>query len=231
MAPKPKKQDYKASEAEKTSASVAKAQHDFFKNTYQPLILKNKELAQSENFRRNIRGRMNAVVNQQVSAYNSSYRGARDIENLSNVAAARTSQLQKGDEAAKAAKNAQGINVIATANKQLGEAQSGLAKASRLATSELLNKAKTSQDVATAKFAAGVQLGGAALIQGIRNKQRGNSFFGGTDVGGGVFMENTGGDGVNTPLNEITLTPGADRRRSIGDRLGDGLFGGFFGGR
>ena len=33
MAPKPKKQDYQASEAEKTSASVAKAQHDFFKNT------------------------------------------------------------------------------------------------------------------------------------------------------------------------------------------------------
>ena len=41
-------------------------------------------------------------------------------------------------------------------------------------------------------------------------------------------MDYSGGDGVDSPLNEITLTPGADQ--SIGDRLGDGLFGGFLGG-
>ena len=38
MSSKPKKQNYQASEAEKTQASVAKAEKDYFDQTYAPLL-------------------------------------------------------------------------------------------------------------------------------------------------------------------------------------------------
>ena len=38
MGSKPKKQEYQATAAEKASASVAKANYDFFKQNYAPLL-------------------------------------------------------------------------------------------------------------------------------------------------------------------------------------------------
>ena len=229
MAPKPKKQDYKPSEAEKIQASVAKARFDKFKNDYTPKLLELRDLAMEENFRDQIRGRMNAVVEQQIGQYGATYRGARDVANLGTTTTARQSQLQKGDAAANEIRNKLGVDVIAASERQNISTQTGLNLASRIGANEVVQKAKQDQAVATAKFSAGVQLGGAALIQGIRNKRRGDPFFGGSVVGGGdASMEFSGGAGYLAPVDELTFRP-TDRRRSIGDRLGDGIFGGFFG--
>ena len=48
MSSKPKQQDYQASEAEKTQASVAKAEKDYFNQTYAPLLREMRDKASSE---------------------------------------------------------------------------------------------------------------------------------------------------------------------------------------
>ena len=56
MSSKPKRQDYKASEAEKASAAVAKAEYEFFKANYEPLLIKMRDKVKDENYRDSIRG-------------------------------------------------------------------------------------------------------------------------------------------------------------------------------
>ena len=48
MSSKPKKQDYQASEAEKTQASVAKAEKDYFNQTYAPLLREMRDTSMQE---------------------------------------------------------------------------------------------------------------------------------------------------------------------------------------
>ena len=56
MGSKPKKQDYKPSAAEQASAAVAKAEYDYFKANYEPLLLEMRDKARNEDFRSNVRG-------------------------------------------------------------------------------------------------------------------------------------------------------------------------------
>ncbi|MAA66704.1 MAG: hypothetical protein CL581_18260 [Alteromonadaceae bacterium] len=60
-------------------------------------------------------------------------------------------------------------NVLGTARGQAADAQTGMAQASRLATSQALERAKSNQQVAAAKFNAAGQIVGAGLMQGFEN--------------------------------------------------------------
>ena len=59
--------------------------------------------------------------------------------------------------------------VLKTARGQAAQAQSGMAQASRLDTSENLTRAKAKADVKAAKNAAIAQIAGSALAQGLDN--------------------------------------------------------------
>ena len=167
MGSKPKKQDYEASAAEKASAAVAKAEYDYFKQNYEPLLLEMRDKAQHEDYRSPIRGRANADVAQALS---SAYTGAAkawsttDVGTYEDMGKAWIGQLTSADAAALDVKNTMSTGVLGTARKQAAEAQTGMAQASRLETSSLLNKAKTNQQVAQAKFDAGVSLAGATIL-------------------------------------------------------------------
>jgi len=167
MGSKPKKQDYKPSAAEQASAAVAKAEYDYFKQNYEPLLLEMRDKAQNENFRDSIRGRASADVAQALS---SAYTGAAkawsvtDVGTYEDIGKAWIGQVTSADAAALDVKNTLSTGVLGTARKQAAEAQSGMAQASRLATSEALTKAKANQQVAESKFNAGVMLAGATIM-------------------------------------------------------------------
>ena len=166
MGSKPKKQDYKPSAAEQASAAVAKAEYDYFKANYEPLLLEMRDKAKNEDFRSNVRGRAVVDVAQALTG-NLSLQQATNVTSLGDIAGAYTGQLQKADEAALDVKNTMSTGVLGTARKQAAEAQTGMAQASRLATSAALESARANQQVAQAKFGAGVQMVGATALGAI----------------------------------------------------------------
>ena len=68
MGSKPKKQEYQATDEEKASASVAKANYDFFKQNYAPLLREMRDQSQSDDNRRALRGRANADTMQALTS-------------------------------------------------------------------------------------------------------------------------------------------------------------------
>ena len=163
MSKKPKKEDYKPSEAEKASAAVAKAEYDYFKANYEPLLLDMRDFAEKQDFRSDIRGRAATDVSQALTD-DLSLNQVTNVSILGDTAGAYSGQLQKAEAAALDVKNTLGTGVLGTARGQAAEAQTGMAQASRLATSEALNRAKTNQQVAQAKFNAGITLAGATIM-------------------------------------------------------------------
>lgn len=215
MGSKPKKQDFKPSAAEQASAAVAKAEYDYFKQNYEPLLIEMRDKAKNEDFRSSIRGRAAADVAQALTS-DLSLQRATNVSLLGDTAGAYSGQLQKADEAALGVKNTLSTGVLGTARKQAAEAQTGMAQASRLATSDLLNKAKTNQQVAQAKFDAGVSLAGATIM-GAADKyardrgEEGRFGFAGAKGYGTVprqqIDDNTSGFGVlsNTFLDKYAI--------------------------
>jgi len=68
VASKPKAADYKPSEAEKASASVAMAEYQYFKEKYDPLLQEMRDKSLTEDVQSGLRGRANADVMQALSA-------------------------------------------------------------------------------------------------------------------------------------------------------------------
>jgi len=216
MGGRPKKQDYEPSEAEKASAAVARAEKLFFNENYAPKLREMRDTARNFNFRDSVRGRANADVMQALTGQ-ASFRGASDVSRMGDTSQAISGQLQKADEAATDVRNTMSTGVLGTARGQAAEAQTGMAQASRLATSDALTRARANQQTAMAKFDAGA---GMALAAGMR----GFDAYKGTDkfaaTGQEPFQEGSG---------QLVATA---RRRGFGERAreaGSNLFGNFFG--
>ncbi len=168
MASKPKASDYKASDAEKASASVAMAEYQYFKEKYDPLLQQMRDKSLTEDVQSGLRGRANADVMQALSA--PSYEAATSSTAAGDTGQALTGQLGAANVAAKQVQNTMQSGVLGTARGQVADAQSGMAQASRLATSSALERARANQMVAQAKQAAIAQVGSALVAQGLENK-------------------------------------------------------------
>ena len=175
MASKPKAADYKASEAEKASASVAMAEYQYFKEKYDPLLQEMRDKSLTEDVQSGLRGRANADVMQALSA--PSYEAATSSTVAGDTAQALTGQLGAANVAAKQVQNTMQSGVLGTARGQVADAQSGMAVASRLATSSALERARANQMVAQAKQAAVAQVGSTLVAQGLENKASGGTLF------------------------------------------------------
>lgn len=170
MGSKPKQQDYEASDAEKASASVAMAEYQFFKEKYDPLLQQMRDKSMQEDPGDTLRGRANADTMQALTSQ-PSYQQTQSTTATGDMAQAYQGQLGQANTAAKNVQNQMRTNVLGTARGQAADAQTGMAQASRLGTSQALARAQAKQQVASAKFSAAGQLAGAALMQGIKNKQ------------------------------------------------------------
>lgn len=211
MGSKPKQQDYEASEAEKASASVAMAEYQYFKQRYDPLLRQMRDKSMSEDIGSTLRGRANADTMQALTSQ-PSYQATQSTTATGDMAQAYQGQLGVANRNAKQIQNTMRTNVLGTARGQAADAQTGMAQASRLATSEALERAKAKQTAAMAKHQAAGQIAGALLMQGADNMSTKGKTADGKEVSGGFF----------TPVNSQ-----GQQVKGAGARLG---FSGFFGG-
>lgn len=169
MASKPKAADYKPSEADKANASVAMAEYRFFKENYDPLLQQMRDKSMTEDFGATLRSRANADVAQALSP--SGYRSTQLSDLPSDINTALQGQLQQASAAGKEIQNTMQTNVLGTARGQAADAQTGMAQAARLGTSEALARAQAKQTEKDALLGATAQLIMAAGLQGYDNMQ------------------------------------------------------------
>tara|TARA_R110000823_G_scaffold12503_1_gene41940 strand:+ start:289 stop:954 length:666 start_codon:yes stop_codon:yes gene_type:complete len=201
MGSKPKKQDYKPSEGEKASASVAMAEYKYFKEKYDPLLQKMRDESLTERVDKTLRGRANADTMQALTT-GPMAKMALDGQGADDLAKAYQGQLGLADKKAEEIRNQKQLNVLGTARGQASDAQSGMAQAASLQTSEALNRAKNKQTVANAKMTAVGQVAGAALMKGMQNKATtGQRDTGKKDKTGEPIMETVNG-GFFSPVDD-----------------------------
>lgn len=176
MGSKPKAQDYKASEGEKASASVAMAEYQYFKQKYDPLLQQMRDKSLTEDVQSSLRGRANADTMQALTSQ-PSYQQTQSNTAAGDMAQAYQGQLGVANVSGKNIQNTMQTNVLGTARGQAADAQTGMAQASRLATSQALTRAQANQQVAQAKMNAGVALGTAFLGEGAKNIGGGGTFL------------------------------------------------------
>lgn len=192
MSNKPKQQDYKPSEAEKTQAAVSKAEKDYFDQKYGPLLREMRDLADKEDFSATARGRAQADTMQALTS-RPSIQAARSVDSAANLASAAGSQQAQADFQALQAKRQRQVGVLGTARGQAADATTGLSRAAQIQSTKDLEFAKAKQQERDARFAAGLKLAGTAAGQGIQNIQGGGSFF--TPAGLDTAMKADGGVG------------------------------------
>lgn len=176
MSNKPKSQDYKPSEAEKTQAAVSKAEKDYFDQKYGPLLREMRDLADKEDFSATAKGRAQADTMQTLTS-RPSIQAARSVDSAANLASAAGSQQAQADFQALQAKRQRQVGVLGTARGQAADATTGLSRAAQIQSTKDLEFAKAKQQERDARFAAGLKLAGTAVGQGMQNMQGGGSFF------------------------------------------------------
>jgi hypothetical protein len=169
MSSKPKKADYQPSASDKTSASVAMAEYEYFKQQYDPLLRQMRDKSMTEDVASGLRGRANADVMQALSGPD--YQAAARGTGGGDMAQALQGQTTLANVGALDVQNKMRTNVLGTARGQAADAQTGLAEAARLSTSEALTRAKANQAVAQAKFGAAGQLAGSVLYGAYQKKR------------------------------------------------------------
>lgn len=182
MGSKPKQQDYKASASEKASASVAMAEYTYFKQKYDPLLQKMRDDSLSTNDDKTLRARANADTMQALTSVPMAQQ-AMSGQGSEDLAQAYQGQLGIADKSAEDIRNKKQMNVLGTARGQAADAQSGMAEAANLATSEALTRAKNKQLVSEAKMTALGKIAGAALVTGMQNKATKGKIPGADDMG------------------------------------------------
>lgn len=160
----PKKADYKPTEAEKLSASVAKADSEFFRQNYSPLNLKRMKDSLTDNTRTTLRGRA-AADGMQALTQEPSYSNALNVDAAGNLAGAISGQLNTANISAKEFQNEKQANVLGVARQQQDIASEGLANVARIKTSSLLSQAADKQRVRSAKLGALGEIATAAILR------------------------------------------------------------------
>ena len=208
----PKKSDYEATEGEKMNAAVAVAEQKRFKELYDPLLQKMRDESLTQNFSEIARGKANADTMQQLTGAPMEYRNTQNIGRAGDLGAALGGQLQQANVQAKKAENQTQSGVLATARQQQDTTAQALNNIGKIESTAALAKAKSNQQVATAKFNAGASLAMAAGLQGYDNMQ----------------TSGLNPDDYNIPQNGSFFSPvGSDGRKvsSLSDRYKYG-FGG-----
>ena len=189
MSKGPDKKDYEATDTEKASASVAVAENQYFKEKYGPLLQKMRDESLQTNTASTLRGRGNADTMQSLSKID--YDRINRMASRADLVKAMQGQLGMSSARAKEVKDRMQTNVLGTARGQAADAQTGMAQASRLATSEALSRAKANETVARAKYSALGEIGSALALQGARNMTSGD--------GSGTFFRGVNNEGTPIP--------------------------------
>lgn len=167
MAKKPKKQEYKASEAEKTNAAIAAAEQAYFQKTYQPLLrqMRDKSTTAQDRYTDTLQDRAQADTMQALTGGRPNLEVIKGVNYAANIASGAAGQMSQARVKGKDIATTMQTGVLGTARGQQADAATGLSAASRMATSDLLADARNKQAVRAAKAGAMAQVGGTFLGQ------------------------------------------------------------------
>jgi len=177
MAAKPKKQDYKPSQAEITNTKVAVAQRERFVNKYDPILLEQAETAATEDLGSYAAGKKQADTYQVLGK--PSMAAARSIDYAADLATAASDQILRGRAAGEATKANRSLSTLASAQGQQMDATTGIGSLARLGNAGTLASAERKLLNRQANIDAGAMLAGSAYQTGKTNLASGNTFFGG----------------------------------------------------
>ena len=172
----PEAKDYAPTQTEKTAASIAKADADYFKNTYDPLLREMRDKAASEDVSSTLRGRAGADT-QQALTTNLDLGTVQNIGAGAERALAATGQMLAANVASKNVKMEEQLNVLGTARGQEANTGDALARSSRMAASTDLNRVQNVQAVRRARRGALMQTAAAAGSAMLANKGSTGEFF------------------------------------------------------
>tara|TARA_Y100001937_G_scaffold26421_1_gene37943 strand:+ start:9232 stop:9927 length:696 start_codon:yes stop_codon:yes gene_type:complete len=172
----PKEKDYAPTQTEKTAAAIAKADADYFKKTYDPLLVEMRDKAASEDVASTLRGRAAADTQQALTA-DLDLGSVQNIGDGAERALAATGQILAANTAAKGAKMEDQLNVLGIARGQEAGTGDALAQSARIAASTDLNRVRNEQAVRRARRGALMQTGLAAASKGLSNMQTTGEFF------------------------------------------------------
>jgi hypothetical protein len=141
----PKKDDYKASETEKTSASIALADKTYFNEKYTPLLKGLAEEASTTDYSNQTRGIAQADTMQALTGDGPVFQYATGVDNAADLASAAVGNMLQASQQGLAISKDRQLNTLATARGQANDAASGLAQASRATASKELQFAKAKQ--------------------------------------------------------------------------------------
>lgn len=177
MGSKPKAEEYKPSETEKTQAAIAAEEQRYFENTYQPLFLKQMQRAAERKLAPTFRGRAQADTMQALTGSGPNLGVVSGVSDAADRAMGAVSNIARSTT--QAAKASQGDQMSAL-SQSLGlgsAASSGLASASRQAASRGLAEAQAQQQVRMARNNAMFQAAKAAASMGMSNLASGSGSF------------------------------------------------------
>jgi len=141
MGSSPKQQDYQPSEVEKVQARIAKADQEFFQQTYDPLLQKMRDDSLKQDTQTTLRGRAQADTMQALTGDGSNLNLARGVDTTADAAMGAVGNILQANVLARDVKDKMQTNVLGIARGQAADAGSGLASASKLARAEDLNRA------------------------------------------------------------------------------------------
>jgi hypothetical protein len=169
MSSKPKKQNYQATAQEKTQAAVAKAEKDYFDQTYAPLLREMRDISEREDLGGLARGTSQADTMQALTGGRPSLAAATSVDRAADIASGAVAQQVAASSQGLAAQRQRQIGVLGTARGQAADAQAGLAQAARTASTKQLQAARAKQQIRDARFQAGLDVGSAFAAQGLKN--------------------------------------------------------------
>ena len=177
MSSSPKKEEYEATSAEKASAGVAAAEQAYFRSTYQPLLrqMRDKATGAQDRYTDVLQDRAQADTMQALTGGRPNLKLVQGVDYAANIASGAAGQMAQARVKGKDIATTMQTGVLGTARGQQADAASGLAAASRFATSSKLAEARAKQEVRMARTGAALQIGtafGSQMTGNIRQQKQ-----------------------------------------------------------
>ena len=156
MGSKPRAAEYRPSETEKQQAAIAQADQDFFEQSYDPLLRQMRDESLKTDTASTLRGRAQADTMQALTAEGPNLGTISRVDTAANRASGAVANMLQANVLAKDVKN-----------QQQADAGDALAKASKLARSEDLNRASAALSRSVNIMGNIGKLGSAAIQKGM----------------------------------------------------------------
>tara|TARA_R110001592_G_scaffold56577_1_gene172427 strand:+ start:206 stop:835 length:630 start_codon:yes stop_codon:yes gene_type:complete len=174
---KPKASAYKASESEKATASISLADKKFFREAYLPKLKEMRDTSEKQDYTGVAEGRGNADTMEALTS-RPTLAATRSVDSSADLASAATGQAANAFFQGTVGKREDQLGVLKNARGLANAATSGLSRAAKIETSNMLAAATAKETRRNAKIKAG----GRLSSQFASNLRGANIFEKGTTV-------------------------------------------------